>query len=387
MDPRPAYFAPILTLLEFEDYAHLSKRLIDLTLDTDDLVEYQRTVDLLDWRDTVPDDHADIKTRLTERLNQLMTALSAQAMPAAPALLISAQAIRHDYGQAQHRFQLGPISFDLHAGQVAGLVGENGNGKTTLLRLLCGALKLSDGTLTHHIPHQDRYDLRSKLIYIPQRTPTWKGSLLDNLTYTASLFGCKGLKNTLFVALIVARMGLRPYRQHRWADLSSGYKMRFELARALLSQPQLLFIDEPLANLDILAQQTVLDDFKDITHSPFRPMALMLSSQQLYEVERTADFVLFLKRGQMDHNTQHADPEAPQPFIVELDSAWSQDQLQAAFAMLELTHIQKNGGTYVCQFPTHIDSYAFLQQLIQERIPVTSYRDISHSTRRFFLNA
>ncbi len=387
MDPRPAYFAPIQSLLGFDDMGHLTKRLIDLTLDTHDVSEYKNTVSLLDWLDQSPNDTAQVKQQLAERLNQLMTYLATQPMPTAAMRLISVTDLTHHYDRGQRPFQLGPVSLEVNAGQVVGLVGENGNGKTTLLRVLCGELKPSSGTLTHHIAHQDGYDLRSKLIYIPQRTPTWKGSLLDNLSYTASLYGCTGLKNTLFVALVVARMGLRPYRQHRWADLSSGYKMRFELARALLSQPRLLFIDEPLANLDILAQQTVLDDFKDITHSPFRPMALMLSSQQLYEVERSADFVLFLKQGQMDHNTQHADLTTPQPFIVELDSSWTQDQLQRAFASLSLEHIQKNGGTYVCQFPDHIDTPLFLQQLIQENIPVTSFRNISHSTRRFFLKA
>ena len=62
--------------------------------------------------------------------------------------------------------------------------------------------------------------------------------------------------------------------------------MRFELARMLLRKPKILLIDEPLANLDILAQQTILDDFRNIAGSPYRPIAIVLSSQQLYEVEK-----------------------------------------------------------------------------------------------------
>lgn len=85
--------------------------------------------------------------------------------------------------------------------------------------------------------------------------------------------------------LVIARMGLRSYRELSWKSLSSGYKMRFELARMLLRKPQLLLIDEPLANLDIVAQQVVLDDFRTIAKSPFRPLGIVLSSQQLYEVE------------------------------------------------------------------------------------------------------
>lgn len=72
--------------------------------------------------------------------------------------------------------------------------------------------------------------------------------------------------------------------------------MRFELARMLLRKPKILLIDEPLANLDILAQQTILDDFRNIAGSPYRPIAIVLSSQQLYEVEKTSQQVVFLKR-------------------------------------------------------------------------------------------
>ncbi|WP_155756307.1 ATP-binding cassette domain-containing protein, partial [Streptobacillus moniliformis] len=104
-------------------------------------------------------------------------------------------------------------------------------------------------------------------------------------------YGYTPQENHLIVELIIARLGLRKFRKHSWKSLSSGYKMRFELARMLLRKPKILLIDEPLANLDILAQQTVLEDFRAIAKSPFRPIGIVLSSQQLYEVEKTSDQV------------------------------------------------------------------------------------------------
>lgn len=118
--------------------------------------------------------------------------------------------------------------------------------------------------------------------------------MYENLQFTASCYGYKPEENNLVVDLVMTRLGLRKFRSYKWNGLSSGYKMRFELARMLLRKPQILLIDEPLANLDILAQQTVLDDFKHIANSPFRPIAIVLSSQQLYEVE-TSSQVVFLK--------------------------------------------------------------------------------------------
>ncbi len=102
--------------------------------------------------------------------------------------------------------------------------------------------------------------------------------MFENLQFTASSYGYKPEENKLIVELIIARLNLRKYRNHSWKDLSSGYKMRFELARMLLRKPKILLIDEPLANLEILAQQTVLEDFKAIAKSPFRRIGIVLSS-------------------------------------------------------------------------------------------------------------
>ena len=95
--------------------------------------------------------------------------------------------------------------------------------------------------------------------------------MLENLQFAAVTYGYKPEENELVVELTIARLGLRKFRNHSWKSLSSGYKMRFELARMLLRKPKILLIDEPLANVDIIAQQTVLEDFMSIAKSPFRP--------------------------------------------------------------------------------------------------------------------
>lgn len=379
-------FEEIKKLIDFEDFALLTKRIIDLTLDTENISFYKKTLDFLDWLDQNTDKTEEKKERFSFILNELYQELADKPEADTDKHLLSTYNLIKSYKNSS--FALGPVSFDIKAGEIIGLVGENGNGKTTLLRSLCGELQPTSGEIKYLFSHANGYDLRSKLIYIPQRTTSWQGSLLSNLRFTAAAYGITGETNILTVELIVARMGLRKYRTYKWKNLSSGYKMRFELARALLRKPKLLLIDEPLANLDILAQQIVLDDFRDIARSPFRPLGIVLSSQQLYEVEKASDRVIFLKNGtprNLDQDTDITYAETPK-LIIEFESDWKQEQLYAAFSAIGIERLQINGGTYVASFPASVTQNEFLRLILEQQLPLTYFRNISNSTRRFFLS-
>lgn len=380
------HYKNIYQLLEYEDYPNLLKKLIDLTLDTEELSFYKKTVFLLDWLEQNQTNITEIRERFKVLLDDLFSFLQKKGSKQGEKLLVVQNLIK---AYTQSHFALGPISLDISEGEIIGLVGENGNGKTTLLRSLCGELAPTNGKISYLFDYKDEYDLRSQLIYIPQRTKDWHGSLLSNLQFTAASYGILGEVNEHLVQLVIARMGLRGYRHLNWKSLSSGYKMRFELARMLLRKPKLLLIDEPLANLDILAQQVVLDDFRDIAKSPFRPLGIVLSSQQLYEVEKTSDRVIFLKKGQpqnADIKEGAAEFKEVAKFIVEFESDWQQEELRKVFATLELETLQIKGGTYIAVFPESISQERFLQIVVDNRIPLNYFRNISNSTRRFFLS-
>ncbi|MFV0313333.1 MAG: ATP-binding cassette domain-containing protein [Dysgonomonas sp.] len=379
-------FEEIKKLIDFEDFALLTKRIIDLTLDTENISLYKNTLDFLNWLDQNTDKTEEKKERFSFILSELYQELADKPEADTDKHLLSTYNLIKSYKNSS--FALGPVSFDIKAGEIIGLVGENGNGKTTLLRSLCGELQPTSGEIKYLFSHANGYDLRSKLIYIPQRTTSWQGSLLSNLRFTATSYGITGEANILTVELIVARMGLRKYRTYKWKNLSSGYKMRFELARALLRKPKLLLIDEPLANLDILAQQIVLDDFRDIARSPFRPLGIVLSSQQLYEVEKASDRVIFLKNGtpqNLDQDTDITYAETPK-LIIEFESDWKQERLYAAFSAIGIERLQINGGTYVASFPASVTQNEFLRLILEQQLPLTYFRNISNSTRRFFLS-
>lgn len=381
-------FDEVKKLIDYEDFALLTKRIIDFALDTEDINIYKKVVKFLDELDANPNEK---KEKIQEQYNNILDIIY-QELAEKPVVLQDKKLLLSTYNliksYKKSSFALGPISFEIKDSEIVGLVGENGNGKTTLLRTLCRELQETSGEIKYYFPYKDIYDLRSKLIYIPQRTTSWQGSLLSNLRFTAASYGITGDENILIVELIIARMGLRKYRSYGWKNLSSGYKMRFELARALLRKPKLLLIDEPLANLDILAQQIVLDDFRDIARSPFRPLGIVLSSQQLYEVEKTSDSVIFLKNGLPRNLSQDTDVTYAEvvKLIIEFESEWKQDRLYEIFEKLQLERLQINGGTYVASFPDNISQDDFLKVVLDDQVPLSYFRNISNSTRRFFLS-
>ncbi|PQJ78222.1 ABC transporter ATP-binding protein [Polaribacter porphyrae] len=298
--------------------------------------------------------------------------------------ILSAKNITKNYNKG--RFVLGPVSVSLKKGDIFGLVGENGNGKTTLLTALASLNKINSGSIEYTFSTKvfGKYDELSKLVYIPQRTPVWYGKVLDNLKFALVHHGVKEAKNELLVLMMVARFGLWKYKDLKWSELSSGYKMRFELARTLLRKPEIILLDEPLANLDILAQQIILEDLRMMAKSPVNPIAMVFSSQQLYEVEKISDEVIYLRNGKPS-NELNLEEKEQNYLILELDTQNSRGELEVVFNELHLEKLEFNGGVYILYFKDKISFNDVLAAIAKHKLKVEYIRDISKSSRRFFV--
>ncbi len=358
------------------------RKLMDCAIDTQNMDIYKSVINLTDWKEN----HLDKEEEFVLKCKEILSAISKISINEynSTTPIITGENLEKSYGK--NRFSLGPVSLEIKKGQVYGLVGENGNGKTTLLRLLAKELKLNKGILTYNLDSnvKNEFDLRTKLIYIPQRTKKWYGSLKDNLKLVLSSYGTSPNENETRVLMMIARLGLWNYKHLKWAELSSGYKMRFELARTLLRQPEILLLDEPLANLDVLAQQVILEDLKSICNSLNNPIALILSSQQLYEVEKVSDKVIFLKNGKYTDNSE--DSNNSNSLIIEIETNSNREVLKAAFNNLQLEKLTFNGGIYIAYFNNNTSFSNVLEALGANNIEITYTRNISKSTRRFFVS-
>ena len=357
------------------------RMMVDAVLDTNNISNFDECIAIANWQEQNESDTETFK----QKCKALVSALEKQEIKIAKQenVLVSAINIRKTYGNGT--FALGPISIDIIAGQLIGLVGENGNGKTTLLRMLAKELSISEGEIKFPFAAKniDDYTLRTKLTYIPQRTPKWFGKVKDNLKLTAAHYGIAPTQNEQWVSMLMIRFGLWKFRTYSWDQLSSGYKMRFELARTFLRKPKLLLLDEPLANLDILSQQLILEDLKMLGKSLSNPLGIVLSSQQLYEVEKVSDEVVFLQNGVPSSFNKFKNAEEKSTLVVEVEIDSTKEILQAAIKGLQVKEIKLLGSNYYIEIEEST-AQIFLQKLVENNIEVKYFRNISQSTRRFF---
>ncbi|MES2882676.1 MAG: ABC transporter ATP-binding protein [Bacteroidota bacterium] len=361
------------------------RRLLDAAIETNNFDVYAATLQFCDWYD------ADEKNKTSPTLHQKVQDLLAiitngyKENTAVDGIAkIEATGISKKYTHG--KFSLSKTDVTLHTGQIIGLVGENGNGKTTLLRLLNGELQSDSGTISYRYKNSsttNKFFVKSGLAFIPQRPQSWYGGLMENLQYASCFTGYKGHQNFLWTEMIIARMGLRQFRTYNWSRISSGYKMRFELARTLIQKPEVLLLDEPLANLDMLAQQIILEDLRYLAQSHTAPLSIILSSQQLYEVEKVSDSVIFLRNGVAQIEGGVAAEKAV-GLTIELETTADRTVLQKTFGSLPLQKLSFNGGVYILSFENGATFNQALAAIAQEGLQVKYIRDISSSSRRFF---
>lgn len=197
--------------------------------------------------------------------------------------------------QYNNRIAVDRVSVKLQQG-IYGLLGANGAGKTTFMRMLCGILRPTGGTVTFDGMDVSEEAYRAVLGYLPQDFGYYpEFTAMDFLLYLAALKGIPKRQAKKKAEELLALVSLQEDCRKKIKTFSGGMKQRLGIAQALLNAPKLLILDEPTAGLD--PKERVR--FRNLIEQLGKDRIVLLSTHIVSDIEHIAGQVLMMKDGQM----------------------------------------------------------------------------------------
>lgn len=190
------------------------------------------------------------------------------------------------------------VSFEVGAGEVLGLLGPNGSGKTTILRILTGYLQPSGGTarIAGFDVVEQSLEARRHIGYVPEDVPLYGNMSVDEfLAFMGRIKGLYGAPLREAIDSAVEKLSLQPMRRRAIRKLSRGYRQRVAIAQALLNKPELLILDEPSNGLD--PRQII--ELRELIRWLAESHTVLVTSHILGEIERVATRVAVLLQGRL----------------------------------------------------------------------------------------
>lgn len=211
------------------------------------------------------------------------------------------------------------ISFTIDKGQVLGLLGPNGAGKTTTIRVLTCYLEATSGDISVNgiSVNQDPRQVRSMIGYLPESAPLYGDMLVfDYLMFIAEIRDIPKDKRTGRIRELIEMCGLHAVIHKNINELSKGYKQRVGLAHAMMTDPQILVLDEPTNGLD----PNQIIEIRELIKKIGKEKTVILSSHILSEVEATCDRVVIINKGKLvaDGTVENLQEQMGQTAIIQV---------------------------------------------------------------------
>ncbi|MSQ77761.1 MAG: ABC transporter ATP-binding protein [Nitrospiraceae bacterium] len=212
-----------------------------------------------------------------------------------PAPILEVKSLKKRFGDS---IAVDDISFDIQPGEILGLLGPNGAGKTTTIQMLLGLVTPTAGSIhmfgldlaTHREQILQQVNFSSTYISMP-----YSLTLEENLWVVAKLYGMTDIARR--IDEVLKKVEMEDSRTKVTRRLSSGQMTRLALAKAILTEPKILFLDEPTASLDPDIAHKIRALLKEVRKSS--GLSVLYTSHNMKEMEEMSDRIIFLQKGKI----------------------------------------------------------------------------------------
>jgi ABC-2 type transport system ATP-binding protein len=192
------------------------------------------------------------------------------------------------------------INFTINKGSIVGLLGPNGCGKTTTIGMMLGLIKPTSGTVFINGQNIENENNRTKILekvnfISPYVELPKKLTVEENLKVYGKLYGVNNLQDK--ISDLMKQLNLFEFKKRKTGELSSGQKNRVSLAKALINEPEILFLDEPTVSLDPDVGDYIRTYIEGFASK--KGTTILLASHNMDEVERLCNEVMMMKNGEI----------------------------------------------------------------------------------------
>ena len=216
---------------------------------------------------------------------------------------------------------LNNLSLNIKKGEIFGLLGPNGAGKSTLINIICGIVNPSSGRIlvNNFDIKKDYRKTRSMIGIVPQElTVEAFETVMDNVSYSRGLYGKKSDPD--YIESLLKTLSLWDKKDNRLRELSGGMKRRLLIAKALSHKPEILFLDEPSASVDVNLRKEMWKIIQELKNNG---VTIILTTHYIEEAEEIADRIAIINNGEIikvDDKSELIKKMGQKKLIIELNN-------------------------------------------------------------------
>ena len=261
------------------------------------------------------------------------------------------------------------VNFSVSAGEIFGYLGPNGSGKTTTIKMLLGLIFPTSGTIKI-LGREDiaAHDIRMKIGYLPEGAyyPEFlKGA--EILRFYGKLYGMRGKDLNARVDEVLDVVSMTHARKRLLRGYSKGMRQRIGLAQALLSDPDILILDEPTTGLDPVARKEMRDILASLRD---QGKSLLISSHELNEVELISNRVAILDGGEMRVTGTLDELLVDRDLTIEVEEVGPEAKAKLSAANIRTD--DETGGRIILRVPSSMSMYEAMEACKQASLNVKS---------------